>query len=324
MTGSASGTPPAPRATHIHVIDRGAVAWIARGGETAARAAEWRERARAEASGSAIRHWVARPVGCRITQACLWVLRKGRPGLQITAQHHRTTGAAFEYRRFDAPIGAEIRGLDLSRSLKAATFSAVRQCFLDSQGVLVLRDQRITPEQHIAFSRRFGPLAIHVLHQFLLPGHPEILLVSNVMKDGKPVGLGDAGRYWHSDLSYLAAPSLGSLLHAQEIPREGGDTSFANMSAAYEALSASVKRRIEGKRAVHSYRKTYDRIAGSTFRPPLTEAQKQEVQEVDHPIVRTHAETGRKALFINEGFHDRHRRYGERRKRRAIAAPLCA
>lgn len=222
--------------------------------------------------------------------------------MQITAPRHRTTRAAFEYRRFDAPIGAEIRGLDLSRSLRAATFSAVRQCFLDSQGVLVLRDQHITPEQHLAFSRRFGPLAIHVLHQFLLPGHPEILLVSNVMKDGKPVGLGDAGRYWHSDLSYLAAPSLGSLLHAQEIPREGGDTSFANMYAAYEALPASIKRRIEGKRAVHSYRKTYDRIAGSTFRPALTEAQKQGVQEVDHPVVRTHPQTGRKTLFVSEGF----------------------
>jgi taurine dioxygenase len=77
------------------------------------------------------------------------------------------------------------------------------------------------------------------------------------------------------------------------------------MYAAYDALSASIKRRIEGKRAVHSYRKTYDRIAGSTFRPPLTEAQKQEVQEVDHPIVRTHPETGRKALFVNEGFTTR-------------------
>jgi taurine dioxygenase len=217
----------------------------------------------------------------------------------------RLKTAPFRYKRFDAPLGAEVRGLDLGRPLDDATFAAVRQCFLDSEGVLVLRDQAITPEQHIAFSRRFGPLAIHVLRQFLLPGHPEILLVSNVMENGKPVGLGDAGRYWHSDLSYAAEPSLGSLLHAQEIPAEGGDTSFVNMYRAYEALPDDVKRRIDGKRATHSYTKTYDKIEGSTFRPALTEAQRKEVQEVTHPVVRTHPETGRKALFVNEGFTGR-------------------
>lgn len=215
------------------------------------------------------------------------------------------TTAPFRYRRFDAPLGAEIVGLDLSRPLDDATFGEVRKAFLDSEGVLILRDQRITPEQHIAFSRRFGPLMIHVLRQFLLPGHPEILLVSNVMENGKPVGLGDAGRYWHSDLSYVAEPSLGSLLHAQEIPSEGGDTSFVNMYAAYETLPAAIKRRIDGKRAIHSYRNSYDRMQGTTWRPPLTEAQKAEVQEVAHPVVRTHPETGRKALFVNEGFTSR-------------------
>ncbi len=152
-------------------------------------------------------------------------------------------------------MGAEIAGLDLARPLDDDTFAAVRQAFLDSEGVLILRDQRITPEQ-IAFSRRFGPLEIHVLRQFLLDGHPEILLVSNVIENGKPVGLGDAGRYWHSDLSYVAEPSLGSLLHAREILSEGGDTSFANLYAAYAALPADIKRRIDGRRAVHSYRKS--------------------------------------------------------------------
>ena len=216
-----------------------------------------------------------------------------------------TRTAPFRYRRFAAPLGAEIVGLDLARPLDDAAFAAVRQAFLDSEGVLVLRDQRITPEQHIAFSRRFGPLMIHVLRQFLLPGHPEILLVSNVIENGKPVGLGDAGRYWHSDLSYVAEPSLGSLLHAQEIPPEGGDTSFVNMYAVYETLPDDIKRRIAGKRAVHSYRNSYDRMEGTTFRPKLTEEQKAEVQEVSHPVVRTHPETGRKALFVNEGFTSR-------------------
>lgn len=210
----------------------------------------------------------------------------------------------FEYRRFDAPLGAEIVGLDLSRPFDDAAFAKVREAFLASDGVLVLRNQRIAPEQHIAFSRRFGPLMIHVLKQYLLPGHPEILIVSNVIENGKPVGLGDAGHYWHSDLSYVTQPSLGSLLHALELPAEGGDTSFSNMYAAYDALPDDIKRRIAGRRAVHAYGNIYDRLTqeGSGWRPPLTEAQRAEVKEVDHPIVRIHPETGRKALFVNEGF----------------------
>ncbi len=211
----------------------------------------------------------------------------------------------FRFRRFDAPLGAEIVGLDLARPLDEATFAAVRKSFLASEGVLVLRAQSITPAQHIDFSRRFGPLMIHVLKQYLLPGHPEILQVSNVIENGKPIGLGDAGRNWHSDLSYAPEPSLGSLLYALELPAEGGDTSFANMYAAYDALAPEIRRRIEGKRAAHSYSHSYDRFDGSPFRPALTEAQKDQVREVVHPVVRTHPETGRKALFVNEGFTSR-------------------
>jgi taurine dioxygenase len=209
---------------------------------------------------------------------------------------------AFAFRRFDAALGAEIEGLDLAQPLDEATFAAVRRAFLESEGVLVFRDQHLSPSQHVAFSRRFGPLMIHVLKQYLLEGYPEILKVSNVIENGKPVGLGDAGRNWHSDLSYAPEPSLGSLLYALELPAEGGDTSFANMYAAYDALPADVKRRIEGKRAAHSYSHSYDRFHGSAFRPPLSSEQKEKVPEVTHPIVRTHPETGRKALFVNEGF----------------------
>ena len=180
-----------------------------------------------------------------------------------------TTTLPFRYRRFGAAGRRAQSGSTSPGRSTTTTFAAVREAFLDSEGVLILRDQRITPEQHIDFSRRFGPLAIHVLRQFLLQGHPEILLVSNVVENGKPIGLGDAGRYWHSDLSYVAEPSLGSLLHASEIPSEGGDTSFANLSAAYDALPADMKRRIDGKRAVHSYRKSYDILERtSSWRPP--------------------------------------------------------
>ena len=216
-----------------------------------------------------------------------------------------TEGTVFRLHRLDAALGAEILDLDLSRPLDDDTFAAVRRAFLENNGLLVFRAQSITPEQHIEFSRRFGPLMIHVLRQYLLPGHPEILRVSNVIENGKPIGLGDAGAIWHSDLSYTPEPSLGSLLHALELPAEGGDTSFANLYAAYDALPAVIKQRIEGKRAMHSYNHSYERFSGSKWRPPLTENQKNEVREVIHPVVRIHPETGRKALFVNAGFTSR-------------------
>lgn len=214
----------------------------------------------------------------------------------------RRERAPFQFRRLGAALGAEIADLDLSRPVNDETFAAVRRAFLESDGLLVFRNQRITPEQHIAFSKRFGPLMIHVLDKFLLPGHPEILRVSNVIENGEPIGLGDAGRIWHSDLSYTAEPSLGSLLYALEIPTEGGDTSFGNMAAAYDALPAEIRRRIDGKLAVHSYGHSYAKFSGSKFRPALTQKQKDQVAEVVHPVVRTHPETRRKALFVNEGF----------------------
>jgi len=211
----------------------------------------------------------------------------------------------FQFHRFDAALGGEIVDLDLSRPLDDRTFAAVHRAFLESEGLLVFRAQHITPEQHVAFSRCFGPLMIHVLRQYLLPGHPEIFRISNVVENGEPIGLGDAGHIWHSDLSYTPEPSLGSLLHALELPLEGGDTSFANMSAAYDALPAEIKQRVEGKRAVHSYSHSYDRFSGSKWRPPLTQEQKNTVPEVVHPVVRIHPETGRKALFVNESFTSR-------------------
>lgn len=210
--------------------------------------------------------------------------------------------ATTEFRRFDAALGAELVGLDLSAPLDNETFAQIRRAFLESGGLLVFRDQHISPEDQIAFSRRFGPLMFHVLEKYSLPGHPEILRVSNVIEKGEPVGLGDAGRYWHSDLSYTQEPSLGSLLYALEIPVEGGDTSFANMTAAYEELPPEIKERLRGKAAIHSYSHRYDQLSGSKWRPPLSQAQRERLPEVTHPIVRTHPETGRKCLFVNEGF----------------------
>lgn len=206
---------------------------------------------------------------------------------------------------FDAPVGAEIIGLNLSRTLGSEDFRRIHRAHLDHH-VLVFRDQRITPAQQVDFSRRFGKLQIHVLHQFQLPGHPEVLIVSNIKENGEPIGLGDAGHFWHSDLSYKELPSLGSLLHAQELPAEGGDTLFSNMHLAWDTLAPELKRAVEGLKAEHSYLAKYAELQSrSPWRPNLTEEQIAQVKPVAHPVVRTHPETGRKALFVSEHFTTR-------------------
>ncbi|WP_454766165.1 TauD/TfdA dioxygenase family protein [Cupriavidus campinensis] len=211
----------------------------------------------------------------------------------------------FEIRPFDAALGAEVVGLDLSTPLSTSDFQRIHRAHLDHH-VVVFRDQRITPAQQIGFSRRFGPLQIHVLDQFQLPGHPEVLVVSNVLEAGKPIGLGDAGRFWHSDLSYKEKPSLGSLLHARELPAEGGDTLFANMHAAWASLPVDLQRKVEGLRAEHTYLARYAELqARSPWRPNLTPEQIAQVRPVLQPVVRTHPETGRKALFVSEHFTTR-------------------
>ena len=208
-------------------------------------------------------------------------------------------------RPLDAPCGAEVLGLDLARPLSDADFARIHRAHLDHH-VLVFRDMAITPDQQIAFSRRFGPLQIHVLNTFQLAGHPEILVISNIKEDGKPIGLGDAGYYWHSDLSYMPRPSLGSMLHAQELPAEGGDTLFANQHRAWDALPVALQTAVAGRRAEHWYLCKYAELQKrSPWRPDLSQAQIDAVKPVAQPIVRTHPETGRKALFVSEHFTTR-------------------
>ena len=166
------------------------------------------------------------------------------------------------------------------------------------------RDQHLTNEQHIAFSRRFGELEIHIVKKYLLPDYPEILLVSNIKNDaGEHVGLADAGFTWHSDTSYRKNPSRCSLLYAKEVPhRDGkplGDTVFANCILAYEALPEVVKLRLAGAKAIHRY--SMRRRIDNSPRPKLTAAQLAETPDIAHPIVRTHPYTGRKALYVTAG-----------------------
>ncbi len=217
-----------------------------------------------------------------------------------------------------APLGAEVVGLDLSLPLGTADIARLHRAHLDYH-VLVFRDQHITPAQQVDFSRHFGALQIHVLRNFQLPGQPEVLVISNIQQDGKPVGLGDAGHFWHSDLSYKETPSLGSMLHAQELPAEGGDTLFANQHAAWDALPDELKREVEGLQAEHWYLARYDELRRrNPYRPQLTQAQIDEVRPVSHPVVRTHPETGRRALFVSEHFTTRILGVSEQRSRELL------
>jgi taurine dioxygenase len=204
----------------------------------------------------------------------------------------------------DAAIGAEIRGVDLSRPIDPQTFAKIEAAY-DRHTVLIFRNQKLTPEQHIAFGALFGPLEIHVLKRYLLAEHPEILLVSNVLKpDGDFLGLPDAGQTWHTDTSYRTRPSRGSILYALEIPTDEsskplGDTLFAGTGPAYDALPAEMKRKLQGRKAIHRYAQR--RRPEGSQRLKLTKAQLDETPDIAHPVVRTHPNTGRKALYVFEG-----------------------
>lgn len=207
-------------------------------------------------------------------------------------------------------LGAEISGVDLTRPVDDATFAEIERAFYN-ESVVVFRGQNISEEQHIAFSRRFGNLEVHVSGaRYLHPRHPEIRINSNIIENGKPIGATDAGQYWHTDLSYMGEPSKCSLLYAVEVPtKEGrslGDTQFVSVTAAYDALPADIKKRLQGSKAVHSYFYRYYKLTDAgKQRPQLTVEQKARTPDVEHPVVATHPYTGKKCLFVNEGFTTR-------------------
>lgn len=208
---------------------------------------------------------------------------------------------AIEVTPLSDVMAAEITGVDVT-ALGDDDFRAIHRAHLD-YGVIVLRDQHMTPEQHIDFSRRFGELDYQVLDQCALPDHREILVLSNKVVDGNPLGLPDGGRRWHTDMSYNEKPPLGSLLYGMEVPPEGGDTKFANMYAAYDALTDDIKARIAGLRGIHDYKRHYKKAKANSgdTRATLREDQVESLTGGIHPLVRTHPETGRKALYVDEG-----------------------
>ena len=216
-------------------------------------------------------------------------------------------------------LGAEVVGLDLSSPISDAEFTELNQAWLDHNGVLVIRDQTLTPDEHIAFSKRLGELEVHVVGQFLLDGYPEVYRVSTkVDDDGRPMGNPESGRYWHSDLSYLERPSKASLLYALELPPSGGDTMLASMYAAYDSLSPTMKGMLDGLTAVHDLGHV-GRLF-STGGP--NQEQTAKTPPVEHPIVRTSSGNGKKGVVRQSGLHDAHRPIGEVGERGLARVPV--
>jgi taurine dioxygenase len=194
-----------------------------------------------------------------------------------------------------AALGAEVRGVDLSQPLDDPEFAAIERAYND-HGVIFFRDQRITPAQHVAFTRRFGEIEFNIFgERWSVPGSPEIVVVSNVTEDGHPIGIRRAGENWHSDMCYAARPPRGTILYAIEVPDlyglPLGDTEFASAAAAWEALPAPIKDRINGRYAIFDFR-----ARKRAF--PLAQAEIDRYPPVRHPIVRTHPYTGRKCLYV--------------------------
>jgi taurine dioxygenase len=181
------------------------------------------------------------------------------------------------------------------------SFGEVWQAFFAAQ-VLVFRSQRLSPREFLAFARCFGKPEPHVIDQFHHPEHADILILSNVQKDGQPIGLADAGTYFHTDYSYLEVPARATLLYSIQVPSRGGDTLFANQYAAYEDLPSSLKKQTQNLVALHHYGNRDDLDRGSrTVASVLSEDQEKKMTWVRHPIARRHPVTGRTALYAVSG-----------------------
>lgn len=204
-------------------------------------------------------------------------------------------------------LGATIEGLDLARPLTEADIEIVLRA-LGACSVLRFPGQSLTTAALRDFSARFGELEVNVANAFQEPGMPEVMVLSNIVRDGKPTGLADAGQGWHTDMSYSRTIAFANVLYGIEIPhRDGrplGATEFSSMAAAYDGLPADLKARLEGMTVLHDFNKFWEmmRREKGSARPPLTEAQRRAKPPVSHPIFLTHPLNGRKVLYANPGY----------------------
>jgi alpha-ketoglutarate-dependent 2,4-dichlorophenoxyacetate dioxygenase len=205
--------------------------------------------------------------------------------------------AALRLQPLDGGLGAEVLELQVAE-VDDAGFPALYAAFLEHQ-LLLLRDQILPPAAQVAFARRFGEVQVHVMDQYRAGGYPEIYTLSNLDAEGRPSGKHpDRGTLaWHTDGSWRRVTGQATMLYAERIPSSGGGTEFADMYSAYDALDAAERARLAGLRAVHSLDFSRNRRHGDE---PLTEAQRTEVPPVDHPILRTHPETGRICVFLGD------------------------
>ena len=213
----------------------------------------------------------------------------------------------FETRELSWRTGSEVLGLDLRHSadIPQTTIDGLWQ-LLGERGILLFRDQGLDHDQHLAFTRRFGPLAkTGLLGKHAPPGYPDLFTVTNIKSNGQRSETENAAQHWHSDQSFLPVPARASLLRCVHAPRFGGDTMFANMYAAYDSLSDGLKTTLEGLRAFHSLFST--RTLAQAGRKPFSSVEEGELQRLSgtaHPVIRTHGDTGRKALYVSEQMVD--------------------
>jgi len=224
---------------------------------------------------------------------------------------HQVVGRANRLSRQIRPsgkgLGATIEEVDLPQPLSDGEFKQVLRA-LGEHGVLCFPKQRLATEEFVRFGCMFGELEINVANQFHEPGFPEVMVLSNMTTDGKPIGLGDAGQGWHTDMSYSKDVALANVLYAIKVPARGGrplgDTQFRNMHAAYDDLPADIKARLKGRTATHDFAKFWDmmRARPGSQRAPLTPEQRAKKPPVSQPIFRTHPITGRTVLYCNPGY----------------------
>ncbi len=208
-----------------------------------------------------------------------------------------TETAMFEVKPLSGVLGAEIVGVDLSKPVDEATKQAIHEAFLKYK-VLCFRDQKLSQDEQVAFSELFGTLERHAISNRNNASNPLVHIVNNLGPDGKPSGVVKS-TMWHSDKSFRPEPSMATILHAVVLPPDGGDTCFADMAAAYEALDRETKAELDGVKVVHSWELSRENIGKKLSREEIADAPPQ-----SHPLVRVHPETGQKALFM--GMHASH------------------
>jgi taurine dioxygenase len=206
-----------------------------------------------------------------------------------------------------ASLGARVEGMDLSRALADDDFAAIER-LLGEYGVLSFPAQALSSLQLKILAQRFGRLEVNVANSYQEAGLPEVMILSNIKKDGRPIGLSDAGQDWHTDMSYSALIAFANVLYGVQIPHRDGNplgrTEFCNMRAAYDALSDEMKARLEGMTVTHDFNKFWEnmRREKNSTRPALTEAQRRARPPVSHPIFLTHPISGKKVLYANPGY----------------------